>query len=82
MFSTYQFYSATGQLLDIVGVIILFYTGLPFKMPERDLYVEEIIKPEQEIKDKRQKNIAYLGLTLLLLGFGLQLIGTLLSIDK
>lgn len=82
MFCTYQFYSASGQLLDIIGVIILFYTGLPFKMPERELYIEEKIKPEQEIKDNKQKRMAYLGLTLLLIGFGLQFIGTLLSVDN
>lgn len=82
MFSIYQFYSATGQFFDIVGVIILFFTGLPFKIPERDLYIEENITPEQLIKDRKQKYIAYFGLILLLLGFGLQLVGTLLSIDK
>lgn len=80
IFTTYQTYSAAGQLLDIGGVIILFYTGLPFKLPERELYIEESITPEQEARDRQQKNIAYLGLILLLMGFILQLTGTLFSL--
>ena len=82
MFPTYQLSTAIGQLLDIAGVIILFYTGLPFKLPERNLYIEEEITPEQIIKDKKQKGFAYLGLALLLIGFVLQFIGTILSIKK
>lgn len=86
MFCTYQFYSAFGLILDIVGVLILFKYGLPSKVKEHGggLLLEENSEEEKlRISDNNKiTRRAYLGLTLLLIGFFLQLIGTLLSVDK
>lgn len=80
-FCSYQFISIIGLTIDIVGVIILFYTGLPFKLPERDLYIEEPITKQQEKKDKKQKCLAYLGLSLLILGFVVQILASIMSFN-
>lgn len=69
--------TSLGLIFDMIGVLILFYSGLPFKMPERNLYIEESLTPEQIKKDKKQNMIAYIGLTNLLLGFVLQFFGSL-----
>ena len=81
MFCHYQYISALGQLLDIVGVIILFFTGLPYKFPKLTGY--SVVEPEDKdlpSKDKIQKRHAYTGLTIILIGFILQLLGTMLSL--
>lgn len=76
---SYQFLSIIGLTIDIIGVVILFYTGLPFKLPDRDLYVEEFITDKQNRKDKRQQRFAYLGLSLLIVGFSIQIISSAFS---
>ena len=78
-FCSYQFLTILGLILDIAGIFILFYTGLPFKMPARNLYVEESLTEKQIAKNKKQKHIAYFGLSLLILGFSIQIIASLMS---
>ena len=78
--NSYQFVNIFGLSFDIVGVVILFFTGLPFKIPERNLVYEEEITPEQIKKDKSQKRLAFLGLLLLIIGFSFQIWSSILSI--
>ena len=84
MFYSYQFYSASGLLLDIIGVLILFKYGLPSKLKEHGggLLLEENSKEENIRIAKNNKIIkwAYFGLILLSIGFLLQFIGTLMSV--
>lgn len=76
---SYQFISVIGLFADICGVVILFYTGLPFKLPELDSYAEITVYPNQLEKDNKQKKLAYCGLSLLLIGFILQMISSIFS---
>lgn len=84
MFCTYQFYSAIGLIFDIVGVLILFKYGLPSKLKEHGggLLLEENSEDEKQRNADNNRIIkwAYTGLTLLIVGFIFQLIGTLLSV--
>jgi hypothetical protein len=81
MLNSKEFYSALAQCVEFIGVLILFYHGLPFKLPERNLYIEESTTDTQKKKDSRQKRYAYIGLTLLTIGFLLQLLLTLFTKD-
>ena len=65
----------SGLILDSIGVFILFYSGLPFKMPNRALFIEDPITESQKKKDHKRRIIAYFGLGCLQLGFILQMIG-------
>ncbi len=86
IFYAYQFYSALGLILDIIGVLILFKYGLPSKIKEYGggLLLEENFE-EEKLRVSENKKItkrAYLGLSLLLAGFLFQFIGTLLSVNS
>jgi hypothetical protein len=84
MFFTYQVYSIIGLIFDIFGVLILFKYGLPSKLKEHGggLLFEENSDEEKQRNADNNRIIkwAYSGLTLLIVGFLFQLIGTLLSI--
>jgi len=68
-------YNILGLSLGIVGVIILFYSGLPG--PEGDVMETEDAPGEEEKKQTRQnlRIWSYGGLGLLILGFALQILG-------
>jgi len=78
-FQSYQFLSIIGLVIDIIGVIFLFFTGLPFKLPDLDSYTEIKVKPDQIIKDRKQKRLAYIAVILLLVGFIIQIISSVVS---
>lgn len=64
----------SGLLLDIAGVILLFIFGLPSKIPQSGRL---LLEGDYDEKGARRFRIgAYAGLTLLVLGFSLQFIGT------
>lgn len=77
--------STIGLLFDIIGVLLLFKFGLPSKIIDSNqiLSIQIRTKDEQEAEEKRvnrhNKKVtfwAYCGLSLILLGFIFQLIGT------
>lgn len=83
---TWNTISSIGLIADILGVILLFMYGLPSKLIEHNIELfelntrdaNEIEREDERIKkhNKRVKVGAYAGLTLILIGFILQFIGT------
>ncbi len=72
--------SSIGLIADIIGVLLLFKYGLPSMLKENGggLLLEEDAAEEKiriNTNDKIKRR-AYFGLTLILIGFLLQLIGT------
>lgn len=69
--------SSSGLMLDIVGVILIFLYGLPEALSrEGHQYIITKQKDEKEaLKAKKYDFRARIGLTLLILGFALQLVG-------
>ena len=73
-----------GILLDIIGVILLFIYGLPSrvagppfygaeaKVLKGDVYASEGFKTGKAAYD-RNRRIAFVGLALMIVGFGLQI---------
>ena len=73
-------YTQIGLVLDIVGVIILFEYGLPSKVKDPDGYLllgDESDSNNIKRKNKQVRFMAYLGLSLILLGFIFQFISTI-----
>jgi hypothetical protein len=71
--------SSIGLGCNIAGVVMLFFYGLPSKLKEHggSILLEEGKEAEKERRkgnEKIQRN-AYIALTLILIGFILQLIG-------
>lgn len=79
-----NWWSSVGLILDIIGVLMLFEYGLPSKLRERggSLSLEESSEDEKEriLHNKKIVCRSYIGLSLIILGFILQLIGTNLSL--
>lgn len=75
----YTLINSFGLGLDIIGVIILFKYGLPSDV-NRGGAVVKIVSGSQEIpKYKKYLRWAYFGLSLLVLGFVLQLVSNFLK---
>lgn len=77
-------YSRIGLLLDITGVCVVLFYGLPSKFinpfEENSLSIGPLAREEIKRRKNDHKKInsyAYLGLALMLLGFIFQFIGTL-----
>ncbi len=81
--------NSVGLLLDIGGVVMLFFFGLPSKVehPDSGIVVEWGVPPAETERRRRQWHrhqfMARLGLAMLILGFVLQIvsnhIGSLLA---
>ncbi len=70
-----------GLLCDIAGVFLLFRFGLPSRSPQVGHLLLETSKEEDaaiEAGRRRFERMARLALTLLVFGFGLQLVGALI----
>ncbi len=84
MLYTYQFYSLLGLIFDIIGVLMLFKYGLPSKLKEHSggLLLEENPKQEKQriAENSKITKWAYSGLTLLIIGFLFQIIGTIMTL--
>lgn len=68
-----------GLVLDIIGVLLLFQYGLPSKYKEEDVLSLGSSSEEEIERAKYNRKIkigAYTGLSLILIGFIFQLIGT------
>lgn len=71
-----MWYSITGLILDCFGVLLLFIYGIPPKK-----LFDSLIRDES-ISDKtvnRNHVMSRIGLGLLIAGFGLQIIGTVIT---
>ena len=66
-----------GLLLDILGVIFLFFFGLPpsFSPKGHSFLIDPQIDNKQVLKGRVFKALSFSGLTLILLGFILQFFG-------
>ncbi|NJM79860.1 MAG: hypothetical protein HC854_10035 [Flavobacterium sp.] len=65
-----------GLIFDIIGIVMLFYNGLPFNPDVLDSYVEIEILESEKPKLNRQKKLSFISLFILIIGFVLQLIGS------
>ena len=74
-FMCYKLLSSFGLITDIAGVILLFIYGLPSKIvePSKRLLEGSVSEADQK-KNAFIKKMSYLGLTLLIIGFTLQLV--------
>ena len=77
MNTTSQIFTVIGLLFDIIGVIILFFNGLPFNPDILESYVQISIRQDQISRISRQKKYAWVALILITLGFICQLVGAL-----
>ena len=71
-----------GLVLDILGAVLLFCYGLPSKFPKReDFLVLERGNDSQHDDRERERfmRMAHLGLILLMVGFGFQIVGTVIG---
>jgi hypothetical protein len=72
--------NSAGLFLDIVGVVVVWRFGLPHDVRRSGasyLLLEHTDKAEIA-KAKRYDNVAHLGIGLLIVGFGLQLVSNFL----
>ena len=69
-----------GLVLDIIGVILLFFFGLPSRVTRKPDNAMLWPKVEEEEKQREKKfrlysTMSHIGLLLLIVGFTLQLVG-------
>ena len=67
----------SGLILDIAGVILLFYFGLPSKYPQGDLLLVRRVDEAEKQEQIKFNRLSKLGICLLALGFSLQIVGTM-----
>ena len=72
---TPELVSSTGLALDIVGVVIVFRFGLPEEMPGPAGPTWGGRPPETVKKRKLYSTLSWAGMTLIVLGFALQILG-------
>ena len=70
-----NYFILSGLIVNITGVVILFFTGLPPRAYENAQYVET----EQSSCMKRCKFLSRIALCLLVLGSLLQILGVILD---
>lgn len=74
-----NWWSTIGLFLDIFGVILLFEYGLPSKIETetgRGISDTQEVEDEREKKNIHIKKMSYTGLSLIGIGFILQIIGS------
>ncbi len=69
--------SSLGLMLDIFGAILIFFYGLPEALSRKghQSIITGQIDEEEVLKAKKYDFRAKIGLTLLIIGFALQLVG-------
>lgn len=71
--------SIAGLLLNCVGVLTLFYYGLPFRMADAhgrsSNVTENVVSAEQAREDDRHKMRGWIGFWFVVVGTGLQVLG-------
>ncbi len=75
-----EFVNSLGLGLDIVGVVLLFVFGLPDADARKtgETTLRTGADERSAIKWRRYKNLSYVALGFLVVGFGLQIISNLL----
>ena len=69
-------YTQIGLLMDVVGIIILFFFGPPIS-ESLGLIKSRLDHDKNKSKAKNELRMSFLGLTYLLLGFVMQFIGSI-----
>ncbi|WP_448041115.1 hypothetical protein [Bradyrhizobium liaoningense] len=74
-------YSVIGLVLSLIGVLLLFRYGMPFRIaaPEGDYIITEQPDPEGVEIDARYKAIGYVGLGLVVIGTLFQIAGSVVK---
>jgi hypothetical protein len=71
--------SIVGLLSNLVGVLTLFYYGMPFRVADAHgrafLVTSNVASPEEARKDDQYKMRGYIGFGLVILGTVLQVLG-------
>jgi len=73
--------NSLGLFFDILGAIAIFKFGIPKKIDKNGhqyLILEQIDDGEKK-KAKKYEKLSYIGLTLIIIGFIMQLIGNLIK---
>ena len=80
-----NWFSSAGLILDIIGILFLFEYGLPSKIKEHggSILMEENNEDEmdRDAKNNKIRRRSYFGLSLILIGSILQLIGTNINVS-
>ena len=66
--------NSVGLFLDILGVILLFFFGLPSRVSEGPPYLSFGEDPDSTKQRKRYQRVSWFALVLLILGFALQMV--------
>jgi hypothetical protein len=79
-------FSFFGLLIDFIGVLFLIWFGLPSKIePISGSHIVDAIKDEDVIRiennNKKIRRGANIGLWLVILGFFLQILGTIIKMN-
>ena len=74
-------WSVVGLVLSLIGVLLLFRYGMPFRVRTggASIYVASSSDPLQEALEKRDAKLGMLGLLLVVLGTICQIAGAVLS---
>ena len=77
----YKYISSIGLLFDIIGVILLFFYGIPKNLnPNGYIYkVKEDVNINEINTYKKYKYWSYIALIFLLIGFIFQFIGSIFN---
>jgi hypothetical protein len=70
-------FTVVGLIANLVGVLLLFYFGMPFRIPG-DYYSPSNRPEAEEKKDTRYKWWGYAGLMLVILGTLAQIVGAVM----
>ena len=67
-----------GLIANLVGVVLLFRYGMPYRVPYRGSFIlREDDDADEPKRDAVYKRLGYLGLLLIIVGTGLQIAGAI-----
>jgi hypothetical protein len=74
-------YSVIGLCVSLLGVLLLFRYGMPYRIPapEGDYIITEQPNPEGVKVDAKYKFLGFIGLVLVILGTGFQIAGSIVK---
>ena len=75
---SYVWINSLGLVLDIIGVLLLFRYGLPIDITNRGILgISQ--RMEKQKDDRRYLTRSYIGLSLLIIGFILQIVSNFIK---